>query len=282
MYVLNFPLCLRAPERNPGFLWQFLLASLCSCEHWGRPCPWRSIWQWSSIPMSVWKVLYVCCSRRALSHIGFGLMGWCPGIYTCVGICGKVMHMDLWSFFYSRKEGALMWLFPPCWQQQSKWRVLLLETWCYHDKWGGKWRTQKIRRNCQTLCPLGAHSSNGGIWGHGRGGMPIFSLVTRAHFWKAAVMWEGSIRAKESLIFMFVCLEAEVSLRAMRPTRSDAKLMGGGWTWSCRPLHFALSQAFRSMSRRSKRGDHHLCFGHMNFMLLNICHTEDTKNEWGK
>ena len=26
----------------------------------------------------------------------------------------------------------------------------------------------------QTLCPLGAHSSNGGIWGHGRGGMPFF------------------------------------------------------------------------------------------------------------
>jgi len=22
-----------------------------------------------------------------------------------------------------------------------------------------------------------------------------------------------------------------------------------------------------------------VCFGHMNFMLLNICHTEDTKNE---
>jgi hypothetical protein len=27
----------------------------------------------------------------------------------------------------------------------------------------------------QTLCPLGAHSSNGGIWGHGRGDMPFFS-----------------------------------------------------------------------------------------------------------
>ena len=37
-------------------------------------------------------------------------------------------------------------------------------------------------------------------------------------------MWEGSIRAKESLIILFVCLEAEVSLRAMRPTSSDAKL----------------------------------------------------------
>ena len=36
-------------------------------------------------------------------------------------------------------------------------------------------------------------------------------------------MWEGSIRAEESLLFLFVCLEAE-SLRAMRPTSSDAKL----------------------------------------------------------
>jgi hypothetical protein len=32
------------------------------------------------------------------------------------------------------------------------------------------------------------------------------------------------------VIFLLVYLEAEVSLRAMRPTNSDAKLMGGGWT----------------------------------------------------
>jgi hypothetical protein len=32
-----------------------------------------------------------------------------------------------------------------------------------------------------------------------------FFLVTRAHFCKAAVMWEGSIREKESFIF-FVCM----------------------------------------------------------------------------
>jgi hypothetical protein len=60
-------------------------------------------------------------------------------------------------------------------------------------------------------------------------------------------MWEKSIRAKESLIFLFVCLEAEMSLRAMRPTSYDAKLMGGGLMWPCRPLHFALSKAFCSM-----------------------------------
>jgi len=49
----------------------------------------------------------------------------------------------------------------------------------------------------------------------------------------------------ESLIFLFVCLEVEISLRAMRPTSSDATLMG--LMWPCRPLHFALSKAFCSM-----------------------------------
>ena len=44
------------------------------------------------------------------------------------------------------------------------------------------------------------------------------------------MIWEESIRANESLIFLLVCLDVEVSLRAMRPTSSDAKLMGGGWT----------------------------------------------------
>ena len=32
------------------------------------------------------------------------------------------------------------------------------------------------------------------------------------------------------IFLLFVYLEAELSLRAMRPTSSDAKLMGGGWT----------------------------------------------------
>jgi len=61
------------------------------------------------------------------------------------------------------------------------------------------------------------------------------------------VVWEGSIWEKESLIFLFVCLDVEVSLRAMRPASSDAKLMGGGLMWPCRPLHFAISKAFCSM-----------------------------------
>jgi len=56
--------------------------------------------KWPEIPRSVWKVVFVCCSRRALSHIGVVLMGWCPGIYTCVGICGRVMYRDLWSYLY--------------------------------------------------------------------------------------------------------------------------------------------------------------------------------------
>ena len=45
--------------------------------------------------------------------------------------------------------------------------------------WQMGWRTPKIGRRrhwClpQTLCPLGAHSSNGEIWGHGQGAMPYF------------------------------------------------------------------------------------------------------------
>jgi hypothetical protein len=31
-------------------------------------------------------------------------MGWCPGIYICVGICGRVMHRDLSFFFPGREE----------------------------------------------------------------------------------------------------------------------------------------------------------------------------------
>jgi len=57
-------------------------------------------------------------------------------------------------------------------------------------------------------------------------------------------MWEGIIREKVSLVFLFVFLEVEMSLRVMRPTSSDVKLMGGGLMWPCRPLHFALSKAF--------------------------------------
>ena len=40
----------------------------------------------------------------------------------------------------------------------------------------------------------------------------------------------GEFPCKRVFIFLFVYLEAEVSLRAMRPTSSDAKPMGGGWT----------------------------------------------------
>ena len=47
---------------------------------------------------------FVCCPRRAHSRIGLGLMGWCPGIYICVGICGRVMHRDLWSYFFPGRE----------------------------------------------------------------------------------------------------------------------------------------------------------------------------------
>ena len=51
----------------------------------------------------------------------------------------KWFHRDLWSYFYSRNGGAWMWLFPLYWQQQSRWRVLLLRAWCFHasrELWG--------------------------------------------------------------------------------------------------------------------------------------------------
>ena len=64
----------------------------------------------------------------------------------------------------------------------------------------------------------------------------------------------GGKYSGERVVFfvsMFRGREVEMSLRVMRPTSSDAKLMGGGLMWPCRPLHFALSNAFRSMLRRS-------------------------------
>jgi hypothetical protein len=33
-------------------------------------------------------------------------MGWCPEIYTCVGICGRVMHRNVVIFLF--QEGRSM------------------------------------------------------------------------------------------------------------------------------------------------------------------------------
>ena len=73
-----------------------------------------------------------------------------------------------------------MWLFPLCWQQQSRWRVLLPRAWCFHGKWDGRWRTQEIGRRTrqwclpQTLCPLGAHSIMGDFGVMVEGGCHFF------------------------------------------------------------------------------------------------------------
>ena len=117
-------------------------------------------------------------------------------------------------------------------------------------KWDGRWKTQKIGRRrhwClpQTLCPLGAHFSNGGIWGHGRGGMPFF-FSDQGPVLKGGGDVGGEYPG-ERVIFLFVCLEVEMSLRAIRRTSSDAMLMGRGLMWLCRPLHYALSKAFCSI-----------------------------------
>ena len=58
------------------------------------------------IPRSVWKVVFVYCSRRALSHIGVGFMGWCPGIY----IGGYLRQNDAYGFvvIFLFQEGRSM------------------------------------------------------------------------------------------------------------------------------------------------------------------------------
>ena len=98
----------------------------------------------------------------------------------------------------------------------------------------------------QTLCPLGAYSSNGGIWGHSKRGMPFF-FSGQGPLLKGGGDVGRKYPGERAFEIFFVCLEVEMSLRVMRPTSSDAKLMGGGLMWPCRPLHFALSKAFCSM-----------------------------------
>ena len=175
----------------------------------------------------------------------FAYWSWSDGMVPRnLHMCGYLQQSDAYGFvviFYPRKGGAWLWLFPLCWQQQGRWRVLLLRAWFYHRKWDGRWRTQRNGRRrhwClpQTLCPLGAHSNNGVIV---KGGCHFFFSDQGPLLKGGGDVGGGSILEKESLIFLFVCLEAEMSLRVMRPTSSDAKLTGGGLMWPCRPLHFA-------------------------------------------
>jgi hypothetical protein len=56
-----------------------------------------------------------------------------------------------------------------------------------------------------------------------KGGMP-FSLLTRAHVFRAVIMRGGSILEYESLIFWLVCLKVAISLRVKSPTSSNARL----------------------------------------------------------
>ena len=75
----------------------------------------------------------------------------------------------------------------------------------------------------QTLCPLGAHSSNGGIWGHGQGGCHVF-FSDQGPLLKGGGDVGGEYPCER--VFFFCMFEADVSLREMRPTSYDAKLMG--------------------------------------------------------
>ena len=151
MDVLNFPLCLR------NFFGKFFTQSLL----------WASR---QTLPL-VFHMAMTCNPQECLEsgicmlfqQGTFANWSWFNGMVPknlqCVGICNRVMHRDLWSYLYSRKGGAWLWLFPLCWQQQSRWRVLLLRAWCFHGKWDGRLRNHRIGRRrhwClpRTLCPL--------------------------------------------------------------------------------------------------------------------------------
>ena len=61
--------------------------------------------------------------------------------------------------------------------QQSKLHALLLDTWCFHDDGMENKQTSEFGDGV-AVCPeglfswVGVHSSIGGVWGHGQGGMP--------------------------------------------------------------------------------------------------------------
>ena len=67
-----------------------------------------------------------------------------------------------------------------------------------------------------------------GAWGHGQGGIHFFHLqcLLGLYLW-AVMMWGGCICKNDFLFFWLACLEVAVSLRVMRPTRSDARLNWG-------------------------------------------------------
>ena len=56
-----------------------------------------------AFPKCVWKEAYVRCSRvQGTSAYRVGLMVMDPKNLHKMEICGRAMHRDLWSFFYSR------------------------------------------------------------------------------------------------------------------------------------------------------------------------------------
>ena len=48
-------------------------------------------------------------------------------------------------------------------------------------------------------------------------------IVKRGCHCRAVIMWGGSIRENEFLIFSLACLEVAMSVRVMRPASSDAR-----------------------------------------------------------
>jgi len=91
-----------------------------------------------------------------------------------------------------------------------------------------------------------------GSWSRGDAN---FSLVARAHFCRAVIMWGGvSVKLSFWSFGSLVCLE--VITRNIFACDDEAyafwcKTLGGGWMLSCKPLYFAFSKALWWMLRRS-------------------------------
>ena len=91
--------------------------------------------------------------------------------------------------------------------------------------------TSELGRECVAVCPGGLISwVFTPVLGE-RGVMDTggwhFSLVNGAHLCRAVIMWGGSIRENEFLIFWLACLKVAVPLLVMRPMSSDARFWKG-------------------------------------------------------
>jgi len=88
----------------------------------------------------------------------FAYRSWFDGLHQLVpknlhmsGYLGKLTHgvfvVDLSKPKIEEQKGAVSSVLT-----QSRWHVLLLGAWCFHDKWDGRWKTRKIERRRRWCC----------------------------------------------------------------------------------------------------------------------------------